>query len=487
MTVDIVITRPLSLSENFLRSRTRAGFYKNFQVTATYSQDLSADLSLIYKALRKTIIDYHILICNVHKDLDIGNCIYRPISNVTLGDLFSLETAESNLEGETINEGFMKKVNKITFNHYDGSPLFRLILVGKYNLCAVFEHTIADGVVGEYFHEILLENLAYVDDAKNLSNFEERYGNLPHEIDLDSEIFVFNKDVRCLKNSLPPPIDTFLPNTKLDHASHELKYFGETIAENYPTKWRGRFLSNKDYSLSFKLINFTPEQMKEILVKCRQEKVTVTSYIEIVNALTWQPLFGDLNYTSHAVALTLRRHLNPELSENVFKDILSRKDYKILGSMAHTGIAENLPPITEFSWDLVRQVSRNMLKTTSYKYILNSLSAFESVADKIENNEHFFDVQLGKTKGDSVKISNLGYVNLSTFNIDKKVWTISNMIFSQDLSPSASEFMINIISTPLGGLNIVLSYIDSDFSDSQYDSFDDFVVHLKENMMQYIK
>lgn len=64
----------------------------------------------------------------------------------------------------------MKEVNDIVFALHEDYPLFRLILVGKNDLSVVFEHIIADGVIGNDFHEILLQNLAY--KPLNASGYE---------------------------------------------------------------------------------------------------------------------------------------------------------------------------------------------------------------------------------------------------------------------------------------------------------------------------
>lgn len=55
------------------------------------------------------------------------------------------------------------------------------------------------------------------------------------------------------------------------------------------------------------------------------------------------------------------------------------------------------------------------------------------------------------------------------------------MIFSQSLSPPASEFMLNVVSTSENGLNFVLSY-DDRFNDAQFNNFD---LKLRQNMLKY--
>lgn len=483
-----VVSRPLSLTENFFRSRTDNEFYKNFQVTSTYSQDLSLRLVLIYKALRKTILDYHILACNVFKDRSIGHCVYRPITQARLSDVMIFKDALY-LQDDTINEQLMKEVDDIEFVLYENLPLFKLVLIDKYNLSIVLEHTIADGVVGNYFHEIFLENLAYVDDPSNADEFIQKYGiheESENSIDLNSLLFDFEKDRDLLKNNLPPPIDGFLADPDEDYSDNDPGYFDKVIPQEFPQKWPGRFPSTRDFSISFKLINFTPHQTKAILAKCKEERVTITSYLEIVEVLTLQPIFGDNHHSTHKIAIALRRHYDPEIADDVYKPMLKNKSYKILGTLAHFGLTENFPPIYEFSWDLVRKINEDLIKATKNKKILNFSKPFKQVAHSIDDNAEFFETQLGKPKADAMKISNLGYINTPVYEIEgKEPWKITNMIFSQSMSPSASEFMLNVISTPIGGLNLVLSYVDSSFRDSQFENFDEFIIKLKENILKY--
>ncbi|RLV91776.1 hypothetical protein JA1_003599 [Spathaspora sp. JA1] len=468
---NILITRPLSFSENFFRSRTASGFYRNFQVTATYNHNLNQEIRTLFAAIRKTIIDYHILICNVYLDSN-NQYIYNPLKKATFGDILSFEDDRYLTQGN-INESFMKKINEITFELYSDQPLFKLFLVGDFHLCAVFEHTIADGVVGNYFHEILLENLQSGDT----------YGDIPKTIDCDTVIFEFDHDLKYISNSLPPPIDLYLEDIDLDY-THGDANFHDKVTPPGLKKWQGRSLAKLDYSLSFKLINFTPEQTKSMLVRCKQHGVSVTSYIQAIEALTLQPVFGE-TYTSHKVAMTLRRHYKPinHPTFDPYNKILNKKNYKILGTSAHMGFSENHPPIIEFSWDLVRRINTNIINGTKNTRALNQMKGFKEFTktSQTKNNEDFFTRQLNKPKADAIKISNLGLIKVASVNN----WNITNMIFSQDLAPFAAEFMLNVISTPLGGMNFVLSYYDNSFEDCQYEDFDWIVEELKRNMLKY--
>lgn len=98
----------------------------------------------------------------------------------------------------------------------------------------------------------------------------------------------------------------------------------------------------------------------------------------------------------------------------------------------------------------------------------------------------FFEAQYNKPKADAVKISNLGFIELPEYvTKNNKTWVISDMVFSQDMAPYASEFMLSVVSTPIGGMNFVLSYYDYSFDDVNWENFDEFVIKLRNNMLQY--
>ncbi|RCK57707.1 hypothetical protein Cantr_06370 [Candida viswanathii] len=485
----LVISRPLAVSEHFFRSRTAAKRYKSFQVTATYNNDLKDDLPLFYKALRKTLLEYHLFATNINLDKSINQYAFIPVESIKLKDVLTLEPERKEwLTNGVVNETYIKFCNNTSFELYCEKPLFKLILIGQRNLSAIFEHTIADGLVANYFHEIFLENLAYC-DLKQDADFISEYGHLPQKVDMDTEVFNFQRDRAFIKNSLPPPIDPFLEDIDLDCSYGDPNFHEKVIPEGYPNKWPGRFDTVETDDIAFKLINFTPEEAKAILKKCKEHKVGLTSYIHVIHTLTLQPIFGDKHYTTHRVAMTLRRHFSPELAEPGYKKILSKPNYKILGSPAHMGYAQNLPPLKEFSWELVEKLNADILQDIKNKRSLHPMKKWKDTADiQHPTNDAFFNAQFGKPKADSVKISNLGFVNLPNYKVtDDKSWTITNMVFSQDLAPYASEFVLNIISTPLGGMNFVWSFFDYSFDDCEWDSFDGFVQQLHDNMIKYAK
>lgn len=488
MTRNDLRERPLGSLENFYRSRTASGFYRTFEVTALYSVDLTDELPVVFGALRKTIIDYHLLICNVFRIPEEGHSVFRPIKHATFGDLVELRTEEEfDMAACTASELFMKYANDFAFPLYQESPLFRLVFVGKRKLAAIFEHTIADGVVANYFHEIFLRNLAYADNEENRDQFAYQYGDFfDPTAPFDSVIFDYNRDREYIVNPLPPICEDFLEDASLDYRYGDPDFFDQVAPKGYPNKWPGRFPSTEgDFSLSFKLLNFTPLEVKRLLAKCREKGVTLTTYIEVVHALTLRPIFGDDHYTTHKVAVSLRRFADPNLTDEVYRPFLADKNYKILSTYAVAGPCDNLPPVKEFSWGLVRKINANLVSAVGNKRFLNLMYGFLKDADPLDDNTAFFKNGLGKPKADTVKLSNLGYIKFPEIEVGERVWAVDDLIFAQDVSATAAEFMLNVISCPRGGMNFVLSYFDHRFDDSNVD-FSYIMPELRKNIMAYI-
>ncbi|CAH2352178.1 hypothetical protein CLIB1423_06S00540 [[Candida] railenensis] len=436
-----IITRPLSNMENFMRSRTATGFYRTFQLTATYSKAISKEL--LFKALRKSLIDYVMLTCNVFKAEN--HCYYHPIPRISFDDIVSFELDQA------LDETFLKKINEeIRFQLYANQPLFKVILLEKNQVCAVFEHTINDGVAGAFFHEILIENLAFIEnDADQV--FEQEYGASDFLFDLD-------EDKSKIKYSLPPPVDPFMEPYEVDFSDNDPNHYSKITPKGL-TKWDGRFPMKREFVSSFKMINFTPEEVGKILKKCKENGVTLTSYIEVVHALTVQPIIGDNNYSVNKIALNLRKWLKSPMDANgQYKEMLSGfPEHKILGTWAHLGLAENLPPLYKFDWDLVKFVNENLKKTVTNTKVMSCSKVFFDSASKTDDNADFFSSHIGKPRPDMVKISNLGFVKIKTGD-----WEILDIWFSQDVAVIAADFMLSVVSSPKGGLNFMWSYIEAE-------------------------
>ncbi|KAM9911069.1 hypothetical protein OXX69_003880 [Metschnikowia pulcherrima] len=487
MASTVLLERPLFPGENFFRCRYELGFYYNFASVAAFSQDVKQDIPLLYRALRKSILDYHILICNVFKENDGKNSVIRPIKSATLADLVSFEPESFSPQGKPASEQCLNYLCRTSFFQFGvEKPLFKAILYGTHDVGATFEHTLFDGVVAMYFQEILLENLAFCDNPSNDKRYHDLYGTAPEHITLSTTIFDYAKDKQYLRNSLPPPLESGMQDPSIDYADNDPNHYSKICPEGYNEKWPGRLPASKDVSVAFKTINIPSEQFKQILKKCKENGVTFTSYLNCISALTLQPIYGDKHYSSSVVAITLRRFLRADKASPEYKAILAEDGYRILGMYAHMGVPEKIPPLTSFSWDHVRAINTRSAQSVKNDKLLSMSKKWYDEASLVEDNRDFFEPLLGKNKADSVKISNLGLANLPVYEIPQKShWTVNDIVFAQDLAPNAAEFVFDVVSSPRGGLNIVMSYFDHTFADSEHDNFDEYPGMLKKLLLEH--
>lgn len=456
-----IIERPLSLFENFFRLRTEHVFYKTFQLCGTYSNPISK--SALTAALRTVILKYHILACNVFPQGE--DFIMRPISSISIDDLLVEVLNPDYLTDGTINELAMKFLNEYQFELYVEKPLFKVVFFNDTTMSLVFDHTLYDGVVGPYLHQDLVDCFNLLDES--IAN---------GTASVDPVVFDLARDGGLLIRSLPPPIDDYIP-WDVDYAGGDPNYFDKVLPTLYE-RFHGRFKNSRDYTLAFKLINFSPDQLKTILAACKAHGVTLTAYLEVINALTFQPVFHN-KYILSKVAIALRRHFNRANAPEAYKHYFDYQDHKNYGNLPHFGIAQVFEPFTTFSWDLVSTVSANLAKAVSNRNLLSMMTGFKNAYKPLESNEQLFTNALGGTKPENVKISNVGYIKFP-----EAKYTVEDMIFSQDVSSITSDLMVSVVSTAKGGLNIVISYIDSSFDDYEEDNFDTLIEKFKTNALE---
>lgn len=480
MTKDIVISRPLCPEENFFRCRTAVDWYRNFGSVAAYSKDLS-DPQLLFRALRKTILDYHILICNVFHNREAGFTEMRPIKHASFGDLVEFAEELFSTEGKKVPEWLLSKICRtLYFSLYVEKPLFKLIVYGTHDLAFTVEHTLADGVVALSFHEIFLDNLAYCADSQNLDSYVAKYGPIPDVIDENTTVFDLETDLQYIKHSLPPPVDMFMEDPSLDYSDGDEKHFSKVAPSSHPEKWPGRFPTSLEFTTAFKLINLAPTDLKVILQKCKEHGVLLTSYIACNQALVLQPIYGSQHHTLCVVAMTLRRFILLEKLDVEYRNVLE-PSYKLLGNYAHMGVPQFFAPLTEFSWERVKKFQRNLSLSVVNNKLLNMRKPIYDSLEDFSDNSHLFEKALSKNKADSLKLSNIG---AGRFTNHKNGWTVNDIVFAQDLAPNASEFVLNMVSSQNGGLNIVLSYFDHSFEDSDHQNFDEYPILLKEALLK---
>lgn len=482
-----MISRPLSAEENFFRCRTHIDWYRNFGSVAAYSRDLN-DWPLLFRALRKSILEYHVLICNVFENKEGGFMEMRPIKSATFGDLVEFSEDLFSPKGEPVPEWFLHKLCRtLYFSLYVEKPLFKIIILGNRDLAFTNEHTLSDGVVALYFQEIFLHNIAYCDDPANKDEYLSRYGSVPDQVDLDTVVFDLSKDKHYIKHSLPPPIDMFMDDPSLDYTDGDENHYSKRVPASHPERWPGRFPVTLDFEVAYKLINIPPAELKALLKVCKEHKVSLTSYLTTNLVNTLQPLFKPTQHITCSVAMTLRRFLTPEKVTPEYHDIFE-PNYKLMGNFAHMGVPQSFAPVVDFSWLDAEEFQNDMLSSVKNTKLLNLRKPLYDKLLPLGDSKELFECALGAPKGDAFKVSNIGAANFPVFETQSPLgpWTINDIVFSQDMAPHAADFIMNLVSSPRGGLNIVISYFNHSFEDAKKKFFDDLPAKLKENILNNV-
>ncbi|CAH6720790.1 hypothetical protein CLIB1444_04S08020 [[Candida] jaroonii] len=432
--------RHLSTYETLFKCRQEFGYYQTFQVAGTYSNSFSKNT--LSKVLRKVILENGMLSCNVFPDDQ--KSLLRPVEKITFDDVY-VDLEDKYITDNLLNEEGMKFLNSFTFQLGVEKALFKVLYNEKSStLAAVFDHAVFDGINGNYFHEEFIKYLRIMDSEDN---------------EMESVLFDLSTDETLLANDLPPPIDAYM---KYDEPHNET--FMSKVPP-YP-RYSGRFLNTKDVKdIAFKLLKFNPDELKTLLKKCKEKNVTLTSYLDVIFALTFQSVYKD-TYSVNKVAIALRKFIPWD------------KDYKIWGNSPHMGLNQNLH-IKSFSWDDVIEFNKNLKATANNDKLLYEVRAWRDVCGT-GNESQFFDKALGKEKPETTKLSNLGLIRIP--KDDGSKFQLLDLVFSQDMSPAASDFMIGVVSTELGGLSIIVSYFEYD------DGFDEGLVdQYRDNIWKYIQ
>lgn len=450
--------RPLSPYENFFRARSQYSFYNNFHISGRYSIELTKEITS--KVLRKIILKNPNLCCNCFKEN--GTWIMKTVDTIRAENVF-IDLISDNYNDlkdkklPLVTEHAMKVFNNIKFE-LGREQLFKICINGPI-LSVIFDHSLFDGMVGLYFHREFDKYLPEIYSEISDPDFTDK--------------FVIYEKGDVFEGILSSPIDDTL-SWKIDYTKGQ-EYFDKILpyfdkSDNISLKkFRGRLKNTKDVSIAFKTIRFTKDELQRIAQACKIHGVTVTSYIQVIYVLSFRPVFGE-SYTLNKIVIALRRHMTtPE---------------EIWSNSAHTGLGQLLPPLEEFSWDIVHLVNQNLKTAVNNKLILNTVSNWFNTFEKVEPSfklDHplerfYFESLLGKEKVETSKLSNLG-VNQSYHSPEMP--RLEDLMFSQDISPITSDFMINVIS--MDGMNIVVSYFEVE------DDMEGLVEQFRLNLLKYAK
>lgn len=508
------LLRPLGLLEDNFRARSITKQYNNFLISGLYNKEINQ--VLLSKVLRKILLKYSILTTQIfYDDKDEDNEPFlKPLKKIHFKKI--VEFQNTNDLNERINEEMLIELEKKKFELNDeNEPLFRIIIFNKKEVIFYCEHVYMDGDSGANFHHVFLETLQQVsnedeNDKENevievLFDLEKDIDKLkPLPLPIESILtyqptFSFNIK-KLIKNYTPLFIKKFINVNELDHL-----YENDNIKTNLNLrKWKGISLSSQETPINLKIMNFSNDEIKIILNKCREHNVTITPFLQVIILSTLIDLkilkINDNDkvklYFKSMIPINTRKFLNDDdikFKKNDYDWVFGAILY--IGSYCYDLIADfYLKKIDnkkiEINWDLIIKTHLNLLKTSNDKQSLMNVGYSFKGLESFKSKDDSFINDLGKSRPDSFRISNLGIRNFKQVNIenenknDKFEWNVEDLIFSQSIGSKGSNIVANVISTKKGGMNIVFSCLKGVLDDKS--EMNDFIDTLRYNIMNVV-
>ncbi|ODV97885.1 hypothetical protein PACTADRAFT_47722 [Pachysolen tannophilus NRRL Y-2460] len=494
--MSVLPERNVSFFEECYYQRNVTDFYSNFFVSATYDNRKGKDFKrILAKSLRNLILKHPILYTNVYKNEKINRLVLRPVESINFKDLVEFEEHETLFDHpNSLNGHVMQEIihSKFKYGNLD-EPLWKLKVINNETLIFYCDHILFDGTSGANFHEKLLHEFNDVSKAEDETEAKKVLENN------DIKLFDLEDDaqyVKPLQESIygamcKTDIKFIAGNLYSQYAPAWLQKIPEKLYEYFfpspieqskensltPT---GSLYENTNYlarkgafTHDFKIVNIPPDRLSKLLKITRSNEVSLTALIMYVSLIALKNLTKDQD-TITKFPISLRG-----------KEDLGKYD-TTFGLFIKSGELV-LPPLTnkpsptttdKVDWKVVKLINDKL------KEVLVDDDNFKSIAmQRLFNDTKFFVKQLNKPLSSTLEISNLGFKSFKDIDETAADFMITDMLFSQSIGALGSNFSLDVISTKLGGMNIVLTTIPELREEYAYsiDLFEKLIIELENN------
>jgi hypothetical protein len=483
------LQREAGMSEQAVIARTHNGFYNNFAVIGRYSSSISP--FMVYLVLRKMVLKFSFLTANYDKD---SNMIF-PVTKLLFSDVFESRSAKDDLYEELLNE-----IETYRFPHNEDKPLFKVLLINRTTVAAVFDHAVLDGVSGMNFHKVFLSSLNSLTDHElenqdfDLESNDLSIFDLSEQInELDSFPLSTEKHLnyvpdflfrlkRNLKSYLPQALGCFINDHR--YSDHPSSSGGDISYRQWPSV-KGK----KDFGTIIRSFNISPDIVRNALGLCRSKGVTLTPFLEIImcqtlcklGIITESDLENERYFIKTMHPSDLRRFLSSDLLHE-----------RLLGLRVYPGIF-NYPLVEELLesiensvtfWKLIQISYENLSKSSADPksvvnqwYALNEFYDEGSLAKMIESSQN----GLLNGTGPSIRLSNIGLFRNEDDPLAK--FSLENALFTQSLGVNGGCVIASVASTEKGGMNICCSCMNEKFNGEA--GVEEFTAAFKETLLGY--
>jgi hypothetical protein len=401
--------------EQFSSARHHLGFYNNVGLSAAYVCPTLrlADLKATIFCALAIVIQRHPALSAIVLDEDSNEPYFARLPEINLEDAVTFVTRQEPVAANSRDvelDNILETQHNTPFKEGHGTlPYWRLLIVTspetEKELVAsfIFHHSLGDGASGMVFH----------------------------------------RDFVAALSSNPPPLTSaiVLPaNTPLLPNLEALLPFATPPVSTSPNPtnlWSGSNIIPPTRS-NFHSLTFSAKNTNHLLQACKLHGTTLTSTLPVLIASAlFSTLPDTFNSLECTIPVSLRRFLPEPVNESVIGVYLD----------AFSAYYDRTPE-AHFPW-LEAQRSRGLindyLKTNGEKI---NVAKFKQIRDM----RAFFLGRVGKERGTSFDVSNLGIMKIEAE--EKETWKMGKVVFSRSAFVSGSAIAAGIVTGADGCLTV---------------------------------
>lgn len=445
---------PSGILEQYAYVRTQLGIDTCVIVAARYECDTSLplDRDTLFSAL-ENVISHHTALasCLVSANLMDGGVQARPRSWMLLPSIDLDATVTFDNDAGPLASVLEAQLS-LPFDLDAQRPLWRITVLSDGTVIFAYDHAMGDGQSGLAFHLHLLAALQIVQDKPPPPN---------------------GRIVVNPTGTLAPLLEDLIalpaPFTRVVHEVFDaLNPFSR---RKRPSTWTGHPVP-KDPGLRVhvRILHLSAQDTARIVQRCREHHATVTGALYTIAAHVLAHLLNrggarpQYEAIDVAVATSLRRFVgvSPATICNCVSAIASRatQPSTICPRPASPRLPTS-PRLSSFPWKHAQGFSATLARAAPQS------PALIGVLRRIfgQDYEGFFRGQLGKKRGHSLEISNLGRVPppfdpqpCATGQENATRWVIREAVFAQANGGLGAALKVNVTGTPEGGLGVSVTW-----------------------------
>ncbi|KAI9717967.1 MAG: hypothetical protein M1828_007059 [Chrysothrix sp. TS-e1954] len=428
MALNDTVIRPVGMLEKLSTARQVLGVYNSVILTISYTDNPARSTEelkrRIVSSLPRLLIQHPALCCYI-TGAATSSPTFRLLDTIAVEDVVQMKRLECDLPTrlQELHDQPWSEARK---------PLWRLAVLQdddtpSTHLAFVYHHAIGDGLSGAAFQRSLIQALARGTGTQDS-------GASPNVIEVPSV-------------SLSKPVEDLLS------FSLSWGFLAKQVLQEYaprwlvgapPEIWAGKRIQTLDECPSRTRLRIVDLQADELLVRCREHGVTLTSLITATIACSLSDALPNAPAFIGMTPYTLRRFTGTSMDEMVNQTSTSTMRYPretIDGRSAN-----------ERLWSVATKFQDHMRDELAQCPSNNPVGLLPYVIDTIE----YYRKKFGKPREATWELSNIG-----AFNHDGSAeWTPEYMTFTQGAAPTGSAFGVNCVSID-GLLSMTISHQES--------------------------